>query len=345
MRNFAGLFLLVLISSLLLSSCSATNQDTLVTVYPKMGIGEKIYLFKVPYTGKNELIDSVIVKKNDEPIHFSLAGQAQGMYLLTSSFNDFRLSFIRDAATITIHADYFARTFSTDSKATISLVKFKKEQDSLAKNRDKAYFKNAINYADTVKSPAAFALVYDQVDFGKDYTGLKKFIVRAVKRFPAYPPVKEIEQRALSFIKIMEEEYHIGDTLPFISLPDRGGNQYSTSQLKGKLYFIDFWSTFDRASLAYDGVKKEVNSAIPQNKLTMVSVALDPEPAAWRRYVDSQHLGWRQLIDQKVWEGTAIRTLKFDSIPANFLIAPDGKILAKSIPRDSLLNVIKRYIK
>lgn len=289
-------------------------------------------------------MDSGIVNKNDEPIRFSLAGNAQEMYLITSSFNDFQINFIRDSSRINIHADYFARASSTDSKATISLLKFKKDQDSLAKKQDPAYFNHAIRYADTVKSPAAFALVYDQVDFGKNYAGLKKFIAHAVKRFPTYPPVKEIEQRALNFIKIMEEEYHIGDTLPFISLPDRDGVQYSTSALKGKFYFIDFWSTFSVTSMAYTSVKKEMRTTFSTRKLDMVSVALSPEPAEWKRYIDSEQLGWRQLIDQKVWEGTAIRTLKFDSIPANFLIAPDGKILAKCIPRDSLLNIISRYI-
>ena len=345
MKSFPGLRILVLTISVLLYACGSTSRDTLVTVYPKMGIGEKMYMFKVPYSGKNELMDSAIVTKNDDPIRFTLPGNEQGMYLITSSFNDYQVSFIRDAPMINIHADYFARTSSSDSRATISLLKFKQAQDALANRRNPAYFNNAINYADTVKSPAAFALIYDQVDFGKDYAGLKKFITRAVKRFPTYPPVKEIEQRALNFIKIMEEEYHIGDTLPFISLPDRNGDQYSTSALKGKFYFIDFWSTFSPASLACTTIKKEIRSAYSKRELDMVSVALDPEISEWKRYVDSQHLEWRQLIDQKVWEGTAIRTLKFDSIPANFLIAPDGKIVAKSIPSDSLLSLIGRYVR
>jgi hypothetical protein len=344
MGKILGLNLLVLMSCLLLFSCGSADKNTLLTIYPKTGIGEKIYLYKVPYNGSNELTDSVTVLKNDEPIYLNIKGQEEAVYLLGSSFNGFKVKFIRDSPNLTIHADFFSRTFSIDSKATNSLLQFRKEQDLLAVQRNPVFFKNTIRYADTVQSAAAFALVYDDIDFGKDYQGLQRFIARAVKRFPDYPPVKEIEQRALNFLKIMEEEFAIADQLPWITLPDQNNRQYATSKLNGKLYFIDFWSTFSPSATAYTTVKKNIRNSFPADQLAMISVALEPEPAVWKRFIANRHLAWPQLIDQKVWEGTAIRTLKFDSIPENFLVAPNGKILAKSIPRDSLLRTIRKYV-
>jgi hypothetical protein len=43
-----------------------------------------------------------------------------------------------------------------------------------------------------------------------------------------------------------------------------------------------------------------------------------------------------------MWQGPAVRTLLFDSIPFNFLVGPHGKIIDKAIKPDSLQKVISR---
>jgi hypothetical protein len=47
------------------------------------------------------------------------------------------------------------------------------------------------------------------------------------------------------------------------------------------------------------------------------------------------------LIDTGVWQGAVIRQWRIDSIPFNWLIGPDGKIVRKAIPRDSLFASIR----
>jgi hypothetical protein len=50
------------------------------------------------------------------------------------------------------------------------------------------------------------------------------------------------------------------------------------------------------------------------------------------------------LIDEQMWAGPVARTLRFDSIPFNFLLGKDGRILAKGISPDSLLQTLKKFI-
>lgn len=325
-------------------ACNNAKKEAKITLYPKVGLDEKLYLFKVPFDGESILVDSVTVKNNKEPVRLSYPNLEEGVYELSSSFNNFKIKFISDNNDLTMHVDFFARTYTLNSRATNSLIQFNKLQSQFSNTLDTTYHRNLLNYEDTVKSPAAFVMLYSQLDFGKDLKGLKKFFASAQKRFPSYKPVKDIEARAISFIKIMEEEYNVGDQLPVIALPDRDGKSYSTAKLKGKLYFIDFWSTFCPSCVAYTAVKKQAANTFPKDKFGMVSVALDPELPNWNSYVDGEKLNWPQLIDQKMWEGNAVRTLKFDSIPSNFLVSAQGKVLAKAIPKDSLLATIRKFL-
>jgi hypothetical protein len=64
----------------------------------------------------------------------------------------------------------------------------------------------------------------------------------------------------------------------------------------------------------------------------------------WTDLITKANYSWPQLIDEKMWRGTAAKTLKFDSIPFNFLVSPQGRILAKAIRPDSLIIVLKKVI-
>jgi hypothetical protein len=39
------------------------------------------------------------------------------------------------------------------------------------------------------------------------------------------------------------------------------------------------------------------------------------------------------------------KTWKFDSIPFNYLVGPDGRILAKAIKPDSVMYVLNKFVK
>ena len=146
-------------------------------------------------------------------------------------------------------------------------------------------------------------------------------------------------------ISIYEEEFNVGDSLPSVKLPDGSGNMFSTASFRGKYYLIDFWSTWCRQCMIFDEYKKTLRREIPAEKLGMVSVALDDSRGTWLSLINRNHYDWPQLIDDKMWRGVAALTLKFDSIPFNFLVSPKGIVIAKAIPADSLASVLKRIIK
>jgi len=219
--------------------------------------------------------------------------------------------------------------------------------DSLKRLLDSSlagFWKRYRSFADTVKSPAAFLLVYNNIEFGKDYDGESAFITAAAARFPADTSIRELRDEVLAYIKVMKEEFQVGDPLPPIVLPDRGGREFSTATLKGRYYFIDFYSTWCPQCLVYNRAKKELRKLFPASQLEMVSVAIDVERQDWENNLRQLQPDWPQLIDTLMWQGVAVRALKFDSIPFNFLVDPQGRILQKAIAPDSLTGVVMRAL-
>jgi thiol-disulfide isomerase/thioredoxin len=128
--------------------------------------------------------------------------------------------------------------------------------------------------------------------------------------------------------------------LPSITLPDAEDHPFSTASLKGKYYLIDFWSTWCPQCVAYSKAKVELRKLFPPERFEMVSVAMDAEREDWEKELRRLQPSWQQLIDTAMWQGVAARTLKFDSIPFNFLVDPQGRILRKGIPPDSLAAAV-----
>ena len=212
--------------------------------------------------------------------------------------------------------------------------------DSLLHER---YTRN-FNFADTTTNPGLFLLAFQQVEYGSDYKGLERFITRAGKRFPSHTGIQSLVNKTLDYTRIFGSPLQLGDTLPYVALPDTNGHPVVVGSIPGKYTLIDFWSTWCERCLLFTAAENKVRHQLDTGRLAIISVALDAKKNAWRSLVRSGRYSWPQLIDEQMWAGPVARTLRFDSIPFNFLLGRDGRILAKGIPPDSLLQTLKNFI-
>jgi thiol-disulfide isomerase/thioredoxin len=363
---------------LLTISCNQKDAKTKITFRIHNAKGHKIYLQPISFAGETEqILDSAIINKEDVTITFNIPALEERPYKLRVKDSPLDIFFINDASEIIIEANTLnPKNFSVQhSPATISVRKFLDNQKKLTEQVQKKFelsgnektkgksvqlndsmlqeknrivsefFQQYINYADTVSSPGAFLYIYNNVDFGKNYPGLKKFILKAAARFPSSKPVQHLKNETLDYLKTFEIEYNVGDYLPELHLPDQHGQEFSTSSLKSKYVFMDFWSTWCDACLKYDMPKAAAHKIFPTDKFQIVSIALDSEKDAWKHYIETKNYNWVQLIDEKMWQGATLKTYRIDSIPFNFLLNPEGKIIFKAIKPDSLMSVLSKLIK
>lgn len=356
---------------LLLFSCMDKDPETNVTLTIKGASGKLIYLVRIPFPEeKDTVLDSAIVIDLNHPVQFTVSAPTERLYAIKVKGSGKQYRFINDTRQVQLDINHINGRYEVvNSPASLSLKRFTDSQvvragevrrlfsriDSFPQQKEQLFqiYQQAYDslighyryYADTVKSPAAFMAVVDNIDFANDFKAQKEFYQKAENRFPGYPAIAFMHQEVIKIASIFEEEYSIGDTLPLISLPLVNGSLFSTEQLKGKFYLLDIWSTWCPQCKVYNYYKKKLYREIRGKNFEIVSIAFDDNHEKWRNYINRDSLNWIQLIDEKLWRGTAANSLKFDSIPSNFLVNPKGVVVAKAIKPDSLEQVVSRFLK
>jgi len=80
---------------------------------------------------------------------------------------------------------------------------------------------------------------------------------------------------------------------------------------------------------------------------TLLGVSLDRkgEKDAWLAAIRKDGLEWPQVSDLKYWYNDVAKLYDVRSVPQNYLIGPDGKIIAKNLRGEELLRKLEEIIR
>lgn len=127
------------------------------------------------------------------------------------------------------------------------------------------------------------------------------------------------------------------------SLPDRNNQIFSTSSLKGKWFLIDFWASWCAPCRKQLPELKKFYEANKNKNFEIVGVSIDEKKEDWLKALEKEQLHWINVIEDKGFMGKVINKYDSNSIPASFLINPEGKVVAKNITIEELEILIKSF--
>jgi thiol-disulfide isomerase/thioredoxin len=160
-----------------------------------------------------------------------------------------------------------------------------------------------------------------------------------------------MNQQHLNGLSLDKTGLNVGDKIPNIDLDSPSGKSMKLYKLKGKYVLVDFWASWcgpcrkENPNLVaayrkYQGAKFQDGKGFE-----IFSVSLDKSTDKWEKAIEADKLTWKYHVsDLKGWKSEAASQFNIKSIPSNYLIGPDLKIIAINLRGDQLHEVIDTYV-
>lgn len=363
---------LLVASGLFLASCDTSSELYKVNGQIIGAENQVAYIEQQGFAGP-VLLDSIVVDDNG---NFMVNVPFKDEALYSLRINDQHILFILDSSPITIEGSASAldQATITGSKGssilkgyneqmnvfTANILTLNQQQEDLMiqgasaeefkklETEQEAQYGAVKNYLksflDTTSSQTASIMAAANfLNNPEEITYLEDFNKSIDKRFRKRTELgkefsKLLSEKQLAYQTQNENNLKIGEKAPDFTLPKENGEMVSLSDFRGEYVLIDFWASWCTPCRKENpNVVKNYHQFKDQN-FTVFGVSIDEDKAAWLKAVKDDQLVWKQVIDTDGWQSKVARVYNVTSIPSNFLIDPEGNIVATNL-RGSMLEL------
>jgi len=137
----------------------------------------------------------------------------------------------------------------------------------------------------------------------------------------------------------------VGQMAPFLQAKTLDGKPLEARRLEDKFILLDFWATWCPPCRAEVPHLKAAAKALAQRKdFLIIGVSLDEDEQALRQFVKDNRITWPQLFGRAGRTHEAATALGVEAIPATFLLAPGGQVIAKDLRGPGLTQALQKHL-
>ena len=218
----------------------------------------------------------------------------------------------------------------------------------------------AKNYIDkNISSLAIIPVLYSQLtpdiyilDPQKDLPYFLKVDSSLYGQYPEYGPVIDLHNQIKEMIAYFENTNSAsagpGERLeaPEIALPSPEGDTIKLSSMRGSFVLLDFWASWCSPCRIENPNLLKAWNLYHSKGFNIFQVSLDKTRDAWINGIHDDGLEkWIHVSDVRYWNSVVVPLYKIESIPANYLLDREGRIIATNLRGDALQRKLAELFK
>jgi thiol-disulfide isomerase/thioredoxin len=132
---------------------------------------------------------------------------------------------------------------------------------------------------------------------------------------------------------------------PGFTEKDTSGVAISLSSYKGQYVLVDFWASWCHPCRAENPYLKSAFEEYKEKNFTILSVSLDNSRKAWISAIQKDSLPWSQVSALDPQKSESVYKYGIKTIPRNFLVDPNGRIVAMDLRGKDLATKLAEILK
>lgn len=122
------------------------------------------------------------------------------------------------------------------------------------------------------------------------------------------------------------------------------GASVKLSSFRGKYVLLEFWASWCGPCRAENPNLRQQYQLYKDKGLEIIGVSLDHDKQAWKQAIEKDQLPWIHVSDLKGWKNDVSTSYGIMGVPANFLIDPNGRIVAQNLRGEALNKKLQEIL-